>query len=186
MELNTILRTTRYEAGRSQESMALDLGVARRTIQNWESGVSEPSLRQTIEWFQALDKSPIPFLLQHVFPMMDNISSKDDMTKIRKALNLVLNSLPDESLRQVLYVLYGDHGSSPRAVLNMVTAHLQTPMKDRLLQAEIIYKNYELAKKKGTLARPDHIQPDVEFLKSAIAAGEKAYLTDNKEYMLTK
>lgn len=184
MEINEILRSTRYESGKSQEFMALELGVARRTIQNWESGVSEPGISQAINWFQVIGKNPIPFLLQYLFPIMDNISAKDDMDKLRRALSRLIQELPDEGVRELLYLLYGDHGSSPVAVLNLMTAHLQTPMKDRVIHGEIIAKNYEIAKLKGTLAKPDHIQPNVELLRSAIALGEKAYLCDEKEYMI--
>lgn len=184
MEICEILRTTRYDSGKSQEFMALELGVARRTIQNWETGVSEPGVSQAIEWFIVLGRNPIPFLLQYLFPVMDHISAGDDTDKLRRALARLIQELPDEGVRQLLYLLYGDHGSSPKAVLHLMNAHLQTPMKDRIIQAEIITKNYELAKMTGTLARPDHIQPSVELLHSAIASGEKAYFNGESEYMI--
>lgn len=182
MDMAEALRTTRYESGKSQESMAWELGVARRTVQNWESGKSEPTIGQAIQWFRAVNKSPIPYLLQIVMPAFDRISGSDSEEKLRDALLLLVEELPAEGVRQLLYLFYGDHGSSPRAVMQLVTAHLQTPMKDRVTHAGVITHNYELAKKKGTIARPDHIQPDLAFLKQAIRAGEDAVVKDAAEY----
>lgn len=182
MELSEALRTARNQAGRSQEAMAFDLGVARRTIQNWEGGRSEPTIGQAVRWFQLLDKNPIPYLLQVVLPALDHLSGDDSDEKLREAMHLLINELPPDGIRQILYLFYGDHGSSPRAVMQLVTAHLQTPMKDRVTQAGVITHNYEIAKRKGNLSRPDHIQPDLPFLKAAIAAGEEAILRDAGEY----
>ncbi len=185
MEIAEALRIARYESGKSQETMAFELGVARRTVQNWESGKSEPTVGQAIRWFQILGKSPIPFLLQTVIPAFDHITSDVEEEKLREAMLLLVNEIPIEGIRQLLYLFYGDHGSSPRAIMQLVTAHLQTPMKDRVTQARVITHNYELAFRKGTIARPDHILPDLQYLKNAIDAGEDAVLKDAKEYILS-
>lgn len=184
MEVAEALRLARNEVGISQEEMAYKLGVARRTVQNWESGKSEPTIGQAILWFQILGKSPIPFLLQVVIPTFDHISGEDSDHKLRDAMLMLVNVLPPEGIRQLLYLYYGDHGSSPRAVMQLVTAHLQTPMKDRVMQAKVITHNYEMAQKKGMVARSDHVQPDLQFLKDAIVAGEDAVLKDEEEYSI--
>lgn len=183
MTISEALRITRNESGKSQEFMAFELGVTRRTILNWENGVSEPSVSQAISWFKLVDKNPIPYLLQTVYPSMDKISHKDDDTRILTALMQLINDLPTEGVRQLMYLFFGDHGSSPRAVLNMVTAHLQTPMKDRIAQGQLIATNYEIAEKTGTLSRPDHIQPDFEFFLTAIDSAKSAVEKNAKEYI---
>lgn len=183
MTISEALRTTRNESGKSQEYMAFELGVTRRTIVNWESGVSEPSIGQAILWFKLIDKNPIPYLLQIVYPDMDKISHKDDDSRILTSLMELINDLPTEGVRQLMYLFFGDHGSSPRAVLNMVTAHLQTPMKDRIAHGQLIATNYEIANRTETLARPDHIQPDFNYLMDAIAAAKVAVEKDAKEYI---
>ena len=179
MTIAEALRLTRNESGKSQEYMAFELGVTRKTILNW---VSEPTIGQAVTWFKLTGKSPIPYLLQHVFPQMEKISSKDSDEKILAALLELINELPPEGVRQLMYLFYGDHGSSPRAVLQMVTAHLQTPMKDRISHGQLIATNYEIAQRTGTLARPDHIQPDLSYLKSAIESGKTAVENNTKEY----
>lgn len=186
MTIAEALRTTRNEAGKSQEFMAFELGVTRRTILNWENGVSEPSVGQTIAWFKLVNKNPIPYLLQYTYPDMDKISSKDNDAKILAALMQLINDLPAEAVRQLMYLFFGNHGSSPRAVLQMITAHLQTPMKDRITHGQLVATNYEIAKRTGTLANPDYIQPDCEYLDAAIATAKAAVEKNAKEYSTVK
>lgn len=173
MTIAEALRQTRNESGKSQEFMAFELGVTRRTVLNWENGVSEPSVGQAINWFKLVDKNPIPYLLQTVYPSMDKISPKDEDAKILAALMQLINDLPAEGVRQLMYLFFGNHGSSPRAVLQMVTAHLQTPMKDRIAHGQLIATNYEIALSTGTLAKPNHIQPDLATLKAAIESAKE-------------
>lgn len=184
MTIAEALRTARYESKLSQEYMALELGVSRRTVLNWERGTSEPSVSQAMAWFKLVGKNPIPYLLQTTYPEMDKISYKDDDAKILAALMQLINDLPAEGVRQLMYLFFGNHGSSPRAVLQMINAHLQTPMKDRLIHGQLIAANYEIAKKTGTLAHPGHIQPDLECLKDAIEAAKETVEKQAKEYSL--
>ena len=182
MTIAEALRTTRNASGKSQEYMAYELGVTRRTILNWETGVSEPSMSQAINWFKLVDKNPIPFLLQTTYPNMDKISHKDSDAKILAALMQLINDLPTEGVRQLMYLLFGSHGSSPRAVLQMITAHLQTPMKDRIAHGQLVATNYELAKRTNTLAQPNHIQPDLDCLNAAIESAKSAVEKRANEY----
>ncbi len=168
MTIGESLRISRNESGKSQEYMALELGVTRRTIVNWENGVSEPTVSQAISWFKLTNKNPIPYLLQTVYPNMDKISPKDEDGRILAALMQLINDLPAQGVRQLMYLFFGNHGSSPRAVLQMITAHLQTPMKDRIAHGQLIATNYEIAKRTDALARPEHIQPDLDCLIAAI------------------
>lgn len=186
MKIEEILRQSRYMSGKSQEYMAFELGVARKTVQNWERGASEPTVDQAIEWFRALNMSPVPYLYQYVYPNIDNLCSEESDTKLRDTLIKIIKELPSEEMRQLLYLFYGDHGSSPRAVMNMVTAHLQTPMQSRVAQGSVILKNYEMAQKKGQLTSKQHIQPNVDLLKQAIAAGEDAAVKNIEAYTIIK
>lgn len=182
--LANILGRVRVEKRCSQEQMALELGVARKTVQNWEKGVSEPTIHQAISWFEVLAVSPLPYLFQYMYPDMEGISSADADEHLRQMLFNLLTELPPEGVRQLLYLFYGNHGSSPRAVLNMVTAHLQTSMRDRVTAGSVILKNYEIAQKKDTVAKKEHVQPNVELLRDAIKKGEEAVVGDEEAYIL--
>lgn len=184
MKICEALRDARSLSGKSQEYMALELEVARKTVQNWEKGVSEPTIGQAISWFKAINVSPVPYLIQVVHNDMDGISSADNATKLKASLHQLLDEIPEEGIRQLMYLFYGDHGSSPRAVLNMVTAHLQTPMNSRVIHGHLILKNYEIAEKKGMLTDRKHVQPNQKLLQYAIAKGEEADINNAKAYVL--
>lgn len=185
-ELASIWYESRYKAGKSQEYMAFELGVSRKTIQNWEKGTSSPSIDQAINWFRVLNISPLPYFYQYVYPSMENIKATDSDETIKKSLCLLLNEIPSEMVRELMFLFYGDHGSSPRGVLQLMTAHLQTPMRDRVSVASLVEKNYEIAKKKGSISSPNHIQPNIEFLKAAIKQGEDAFLKNKDTYVISE
>lgn len=174
MTIAEALRTTRNESGQSQEYMAFELGISRRTVLNWESGVSEPTISQAIKWFKLSGKNPIPYLLQNTYPEMDKISPSDNDARILASLMQLINDLPAEGVRQLMYLFFGNHGSSPRAVLQMITAHLQTPMRDRIAHGQLISTDYEIAKRTGTLSRPENVQPDLECLNAEIETAKCA------------
>lgn len=178
------LQRSRWDCNKSQEFMAIEMGIARKTVQNWEKGVSEPTLTQLMEWFEALKLNPMPYVLRFFYhedyAAEESISDK----KTRNILVDMIKDMPIKSVRQFLYVIDGNHGSSPRALLQMMIAHLQTPMKDRYNQARLIYDNYTISKEKGTLTDAKEEQPDEQFLKKAIEEGRKSVITGCDEYSM--
>jgi DNA-binding XRE family transcriptional regulator len=67
---------SRAEAGISQETMAMELEVSKKTIQNWERGLSSPSAFQVFEWFEVLGLNPIPYLLAYQYPQDIDLDTK--------------------------------------------------------------------------------------------------------------
>lgn len=176
------LKDARKCKQKSQEYMALEMGVSRKTIQNWESGASSPSIDQCILWFEILELSPLPYLFQFVHPNMENISPKEKVEELRYALSQLIDAIPEEGVRQLLYLFYGDHGSSPRAVLNMLTAHLQSPMHSRVSNGKLILENYEMAKARNELSDINHVQPNLQFLTDCIEKGKGAAIKGDNTY----
>ena len=182
----TIWRQSRYDAGVSQEFLANHIGVSRKTIQNWENGVSAPDFNQSSKWFEALGINPLPYFLGYIYPEnMGNISAKVSDERIGSALKEIIDDLPAEGKRQLLYLFYGDHGSSPRAVLNLITAHLHLPMRERIAQADIIVDSYEMDEATGNLVGMDHIQPDIPLVKKAIAKAKEAVVNGAQGYQVS-
>lgn len=184
--LANILMRSRAESGMSQEKVALELGVAKKTVQNWERGVSSPTLPQAIGWFRVMKVAAMPYFLNFIFPDTDGINKDQSDEKLRKILMLMLDSLPAEGIRQLLYLFYGDHGSSPRATLNLITAHLQTPLRDRYAHANIILNDYELACSMNNNTSKDHIMPNTEVIKDSIELSRKAIVNSKSSYILVK
>lgn len=184
--LSEMLMLSRAESGMSQEKVAFELGIAKKTVQNWERGVSSPTLPQAIEWFRAMNVAAMPYLIQFIFPDTKNISAKDDDEKIRKSLISIIDTLPPEGIRQLLYLFYGDHGSSPRATVNLMTAHLQTPLRDRYNHAAMIMNDYKISEDKAQTSRPDHIQPDMALLEKSLKAAREAVVNNRDSYIILK
>lgn len=181
--LSRILMLSRAESGLSQEKVALELGIAKRTVQNWERGISAPTLPQAIQWFKILKVAAMPYFLQFMFPDIEGIGPKDDDSKIRKELINLIEVLPAEGVRQLMYLFYGNHGSSPRGTMNMLTAHLQTTLKDRYNHACMILNDYKLLNDKIETTRPDHVQPNIASLEASIAQSRTAILQNQNNYL---
>lgn len=182
--LSRMLMLSRAESGISQEKVALELGIAKRTVQNWERGISAPSLPQAIQWFRVMKVAAMPYFLQFMFPDIEGIGPKDEDKKIREELIKLIEVLPAEGVRQLMYLFYGSHGSSPRGIMNMVTAHLQTTLRDRYNHACMILNDYKLLNDKYETTHPEHIQPDIASLEAAISQSREAILENQTNYLI--
>lgn len=176
-------RKVRETAGFSQEYMAKALGVSRKTVQNWENGTSCPSQILGLEWFRVCGQQPLPYYLELLFPdEVGQLSSDLSDQQIDTALLAVIDSLPIESKKKLLYLFAGNHGSSPSCVLDMVTAHLQVPLSNRLTIAETIYSNYDMAAATGSLRDAGSIQPNTATLKKSIDYARNALKEGRDDY----
>lgn len=175
-------RRSREDCGYSQEYMARALGVSKKTVSNWEAGLSSPSLVKLFEWFDVLGVQPMPYIRRLLFPEYNDISADSCEGDIEDLLIHLVKGQTPEGKRQLLYLLSGEHGSSPTALLNMITAHLQSPLRDRINVALSISTNYELAQLRGSVVCPDHVQPNMDLLNYAIRSGMKAAASDRSEY----
>lgn len=182
--LSRMLMQSRAESKMSQEKLALEMGIAKKTVQNWERGISAPTLPQAIEWFRVMQIAPMPYFLQFVFPDIEGTKSTDDDSRIRKELLQMIETLPIEGIRQLMYMFYGDHGSSPRSTMNLVTAHLQTPLRDRLSHAYAILNDYNIAKDTSSLVGSNHIQPNIPVLEEAIKQARDSVVSQRDSYTL--
>ena len=174
-------RKSREDAGKSQAYMAKAMGVSKKTVQNWEQGISCPAQDRAFEWFQVLGLQPLPYYLQLLFPDEFESDQHDD-EEVQSALMRILQSYTPELRRKLLYFLSGEHGSSPFALIEMTTAHLQSPLRDRINVAQSIAINYELAKDAGMLKQPDDVQPNMQVLNNAIELGKQAFRDGSDSY----
>lgn len=167
---------SRMDAKKSQEYMALNLGVSKRTIQNWEHGASSPDLFQSTEWFRVLGQNPIHYYLAYLYPhLFDNLSTVDeDEKKIEEALMHIVQNTTSLEKRQLLYLMSGNHGSSWYFLLQMFTAHCHTTMRSRVSAARMIAENYEMEEAAGHLVCKDEVLPDIDVLNYAIQQGKQA------------
>lgn len=177
-------RRSRYDAGRSQDWIAKELGVSKKTVQNWEAGISSPSQIMGFRWFQALGLPALPYYLGLLYPEeFKDIRPTDDESRINAALIRFVGENGMRTKRQLLYMCYGDHGSSISGLLELITAYLQLPLACRAAIATTIAASYELA---GLDVDSGHISPDASLLRRAIDAAMAAAKEDKQSYGVIK
>ena len=174
---------SRADAGKSQEYMALGLGVSKKTIQNWEKGITSPDLFQSSEWFHLLGLNPLHYYLSFLYPSLSDVdgNTPDDKKTEEILLELIRQATPLEK-RQLLFLMTGQHGSSWYGLLQMFTAHCHTSMQSRVSAARLIIENYDVESCNGKLVCPDAVQPDMEVLKEAIIQGRTAARKNENGY----
>lgn len=173
----------RVKVGFSQEDMAMELGVAKKTVQNWEKGVSSPSFFQSLEWFRILGLNPMPYYVKCIYPeAITDVTLNTSDDEINKAFSELIKDIPMSGKRALLYLFYGKHGSSPNAVMQMMLAHLHTGMKGRALHASLIAQTYEMEKELDALVCPENIQPNIPALEKAIDSAKQAFIKNQTSY----
>lgn len=177
-----IFRRSREDAGKSQDYMAKKLGVSKKTVQNWESGLSCPNQAIGFMWFKVLALQPLPYYLSIIYENFDGISPSVDDKKIEDALITYVHGMSNDERRKLLYFLYGNHGSSVDGVIEMLTAYLHTPLITRLNVAHSIITNYELARVNNIVVNPGHILPNFDLLLRSYENAKQAVLRKEKQY----
>lgn len=180
-------RKSREDSGKSQEYVANKLGVSKRTVQNWESGISSPTQEFAFEWFDVLGLQPLPYYLELLYGKEEYVKPSSSDKEIEDALISRIKSCSASEQRKMLYMLNGQHGSSASGVLEMITAHLQVPLAYRLNIANSIILNYEMAESQGKLLNNGNILPNIDLLKlsfenckNAVKSNKKGYTNANK------
>lgn len=168
-------KQSREDAGKSQAYMAKALGVSRATIQHWEDGISSPSQIKGFQWFEALGLQPMPYYLKLIY----GISSKSDPLE---AIRTIASDLPEDYQKKILYFLSGEHGSSVAGIIELTTAYLLLPLRDRLAIAQSIATMYRVVDAEGSANADDRIRPNMEILQKSIDGGTRAVLSGRSGY----
>lgn len=171
-----MLARARNDAGLSQRFVAQAVGVGERTVKNWEAGNSAPNVVQMISWFRACGINPIRYVLDWLDPAhFDGLTAENDLEDIKSALLEYISSVASEKeIRQLAFCMFGNHGSSWRSQLEMLTAHDHTTLRSRVTVARAVLENYEMEESQGILVNTDHIPPDLSRLRDAVEKGKDA------------
>lgn len=160
-----LMKEARVKHGVSQQYLADILGVARRTVINWENGFTSPTVTQVIEWFSVLGESPLPAFLSYMYP-----NSKHTSLSCYRTLQMVSDRFRHftyEGLEMLLFISSGNYGSSPHAVLNLWTAYCHLPLAARVNLCNAILQQYDLSTQYGNLSLPDVVLPDIASVEAA-------------------
>lgn len=181
--LANMWRASRAASGKSQDYVAKALGVSKKTVQNYENGTASPSFRTAFEWFDILGVPMYPYIMQLLYPeQIEGINADTDITELRHVLNTYVNELDDLHVRELLYLLYGSHGSSPTGTIDLLTAYLHLPLAERVCITGNILTHFEVSAEVGLLRDTEHVLPRIDTLekcyksaKDAVCSGKETY-----------
>jgi len=161
-------KQSRIDSGKSQDYVAKALGVSKKTVQNWEAGFGSPSQQKGFEWFSVLGVQPLPYYLKLLFPNeYENLTESSNDDEVTEALITFIKNTTPDMRKKLLYILSGAHGSSPVGVVEMITAHLHTPLTARLNVAHNILTNYDVCEATDRLVKADSVPPNLDILGKA-------------------
>lgn len=183
------IKAMRQSADLTLEDMAFELGISRASVARMENGEYVPDLDEWQSLCNACHKNPVISLLSITEPELYASRNKNlsNMQYVLNALDDYLHKYASEHTRNELaFLVLGNHGSFPDAVIDLVTAYLQLPLYMRHCIAQMISSSYQEAKRMDVLNCPDSVQPDVDTLTRAIIAGTEASLKGSQSYNIGK
>lgn len=174
-QIGKALAKARVSAGLSQVEIARRIEKGERTVQSWEKGCTSPDSDEIMDWCAACGASPIAVFMEMIHPELYATpdDGKTDTELDAKLCRFVVN-LPPPTKRLLLFVLKGNHGSSPSAVISEVAANLHCPLNNRVSVCGIIINQYNFAQNMGLDPCPDDPQPPIDDLKVNYKAGREA------------
>lgn len=157
--LGDMLYAARTDAQLSQESIAELLDVSKKTISNWESGISLPNLYQTMKWFEVINKDISVYYYKYL--VKENHSVEDILIKAIKNLSI-------EEQQKILFLIIGSHESSVSGVIDIVTAYLHIDKRSKLLLAQQVIDAYNNSLYCDTVNCKSDIMPNIELISEVI------------------
>lgn len=176
---------SRADGKKSQEYMALSIGVSKKTIQNWEKGISSPNLFQSTEWFKALGLNPVSYYLEFLYP--DMAKQKKDPKTSKGLDDLLCNfikAMDDNQKENLIYILLGGHGGSYRGVLELMCAYCHLPLNERLTVACVIKELFDMHSQTDTLLCKDEKLPLLDMLEKAIESAKESVVDKKDGYTI--
>lgn len=164
------------DAGKSRSYMARQMGVAPKTVYNWEVANYYPTVKQMDEWFDILHMDQQAYK-NEVF----RIDEKgNDNKQITKDLHNAIDSYTPRRRSLLHFILCGKHGADIDTILNLFVAYLQTLWKDRIVQSALALSNYRLNKEKKNY----DVVPNCDLISKSILACSESYINGQEGYKI--
>lgn len=174
-----IIRQLRENHNLTKSEMANIMCVSDVTYYKYETGASSPTVPQFLELCQELNLDVFRVIYDLLYPDIED----GDTEELRKAAAyFVQNQCPDKLLRELHYIINGNHGSNfyPQAQEFTMINHL--PLEYRLIIARDIFMLYDLARDKGELLHTDKVMPDEKAFMEGIRKGREAVKAGKNSY----
>lgn len=174
---------SREVSGKSQSYVANKLGVSKSSVQNWEYGVSFPSILTVFKWFDAVDVPIMPYVTYVCHSRLKDLQPTAAIDEKRKHLHRLIDEYPEHTIDELLFMFEGEHGASVAGALDGFTAYLHLPLKTRVSIMQNIGTNYLLHQADDSLISKNKVMPDTEVLHEYVQAGVKASLLGKNTYI---
>ena len=170
------LRQLRIQNGYTKAEMCIAANVDIRTWNKYESGESAPDVAKFLYIFAALGKDAMHTVLHIVYPeTYADLSPEDETQRFREtAAHYILNAASDRTVRELNFLIHGQHGSNIEPQMQEFTMLDHLPMAYRYAIAEMIYTFWRLAESRGELVRTDRIMPDIDVFLAGLTQGQEA------------
>lgn len=181
--LSKMLSDARYASKLSQEQIAQHLNVSRKTVANWEAGISAPTFDMVLKWFNVCDEPIYPYVMKYLHPdELEKMTPKSTSKEVTKALHICIEQLDEHYQKELLYILTGSHFSNPFGILDLFTAYLHVPLDLRMNVADNIVNNFLFAKARDFLVSNDNVMPDLGNLDKCKSSAREAIYSGKKTY----
>lgn len=174
--LGRIMQAERERSGLSRQRVAISMGVSPTTVKNWEIGLAEPSYTKLVAYCKAIGvpRSIITQAYEHEeMDGLDGCSPDEDVDRAFRRL-FSADAMPMWVKRQMLFLRSGHHGGDPIALLQMMVAHAQSPLFCRCSHTNTIISDYMMSANAHMIQYPDHAQPQLEILATALDSANSA------------
>lgn len=180
-DIAAVLTKAMYDGDLSQEALAKQLRISRKTVQNWLDGTTTPNFAWILAWFDAccVNVDTYVDMIQHPAAYEEKVV---DINGDRQMLHHVIDTiLSDQELRILKFLFMGRHGGDSYAMLNELCAVSNLPLTDRVKLCGQVIDAYELAVAHDMVSCPEDVQPDMDTLNAAYESG-KASAFDKLSY----
>ena len=159
-DLAFLVRNAREQAHLTRQELADKLGISKRTIDNWESGVSRPIADSLLDVYEACNAEIAKAIIT-----ADSYDAESDIEVVRQRVITYLRTIADDDMiRQLDYNLLSSHGSIAKAQVNLCTAYNHFNKDDKYDVCRTIIGKYKLKQDLGKLINMGEPLPDIEYL----------------------
>lgn len=173
----------RKSRGLSKLQIANMLMVDVHTWDRYEKGVSSPDVVDYVYLYTTLHENILGPLLEYLYPDVYKDIGSADIGSQRNAIKHYIDATASpHTIQELMYFLFGKHGSSQMSQIEMVTMYNHLPMEYRYIIAQMIDTFYHMAEKRDELAQTDCVMPNVEVFEEGLRKGMSAAYDGRQSY----
>ena len=180
-----LMKRLRTEKRLSLRKAADIMNVDYHTFGRYESGESAPTVPDFVRFCADLGIDALPAVLEYVYPTVYGRNATDDINQIREGVAHFFAAIArDHEVREMEYLINGNHGSSLSSQIAMYTMIDHLPMYYRVAVAQLINTLWIIAESRGELLETDKTMPDVELFRKAMHLGTDAVINGREHYSI--